>query len=121
MRKYTLPRPILIKRRADFQRVYQKGKTLSNHMIVIYIFRSDALANRIGFAAGKKLGSAPVRNRVKRLLRESFRLHRHEIEDGYALLLVGRKATTTAKRQDVERALMDLLRRAKLIKRRRQP
>lgn len=116
MRKFTLPRAILIKRRADFQRVYQKGKTFSNHMLVIYIFQADALADRIGFAAGKKLGSAPVRNRVKRLLRESYRLHRHEIAEGYALLLVGRKAATTASRQTVERALLDLLRRAKLLK-----
>ncbi|BEU88992.1 ribonuclease P protein component [Selenomonas sp. TAMA-11512] len=106
----------MIKRRADFQRVYQKGKTFSNRMIVIYVFRSDDLFGRVGFAAGKKLGSAPVRNRVKRLLRESYRLHREDIKDGYAILLVGRKAATAAKCQDVERALVDVLRRAKLLK-----
>lgn len=120
MRKYTLPRAILIKKRADFQRVYQKGKTLSNRMLVVYVFQEGALANRVGFAAGKKLGSAPVRNRVKRLLRESYRLHRREIREGHALLLVGRKAATAAKRQDVERALLDLLRRAKLLKSRKK-
>ena len=63
----TLPRRRMIKQHSDFQRVYRAGRSFANRYFVLYVFPSDAVRGRVGFAAGKKLGCAVTRNRVKRL------------------------------------------------------
>lgn len=102
----------MLKRRSDFQRVYRTGRSLANRYFVLYVFESDVLEGKVGFAAGKKLGCAVVRNRVKRLLRESYRKHQAELRPGLALLLVGRKAMAGATCDVVEKSFVSLGRRA---------
>ena len=63
MRMLTLPRRRIIKRRSDFQRVYRSGRSFANRYFVLYVFPSDGVRGRVGFAAGKKLGCAVTRNR----------------------------------------------------------
>ena len=104
---FDLPRARMIKRRNDFQRVYRSGRSFACHHLVMYVLRDKHLAGRAGFAAGKKLGGAVVRVRVKRLLRECWRLHQAE----WAVLLVGRRPMVEAKCQAVERDYVRLLRR----------
>ena len=102
----------MLKRRNDFQRVYRQGKSLANRYFVLYVFESEALAGKVGFAAGKKLGCAVKRNRVKRLLRESYRLHSPELRPGIALLLVGRQSMLDVKCPVVEKAFLSLGKKA---------
>ncbi len=102
----------MLKRRSDFQRVYRTGRSWANRYFVLYVFASDYLDGKVGFAAGKKLGCAVVRNRVKRLLRESYRKNQAQIKPGLALLLVGRKAMVDVKCDVVEKAFVSLGRRA---------
>ena len=106
----------MLKRRNDFQRVYRKGRSLANRYFVLYVFESDELSGRVGFAAGKKLGCAVKRNRVKGLLRESYRLHSPELRPGIALLLVGRQAMLDVKCPVVEKAFLSLGKKAGIFK-----
>ncbi len=108
---FDLPRSRMIKRRNDFQRVYRSGRSFACHHLVMYVLRDEHLAGRVGFAAGKKLGCAVVRVRVKRLLRECWRLHQAELPEDWAVLLVGRRPMVEAKCQAVERDYVRLLRR----------
>ena len=110
-----LPRSRILKKKKDFQAVYSRGKSYANRFLVLYVFRSHGLQGKVGFAAGKKLGNAVKRNRVKRLLRESYRLHQVEIEEGFSLLLVGRKAALDIKCQDLEKAFLALGRKAGIM------
>lgn len=108
----TLPRKKMLKRRSDFQRVYRTGRSWANRYFVLYVFESEVLEGKVGFAAGKKLGCAVVRNRVKRLLRESYRKHQAELKPGLALLMVGRKAMAGVKCDAVEKSFVSLGRKA---------
>ena len=112
----TLPRKRMLKRRSDFQRVYRTGRSWANRYFVLYAFESDRLEGKVGFAAGKKLGCAVTRNRVKRLLRETYRHHQDMVRPGLALLLVGRKAMVTVKCDVVEKAFQSRGKKAGVFK-----
>ena len=119
VKKLTLKRHRMLKRASYFQRVYRLGRSYASRYLVLYVFTVHPgernLKGEVGFAAGKKLGCAVRRVRVKRLLRESWRLHQHELAPHHALVLVGRKAAVRAKRQDVEQSFLALCRKAGLI------
>lgn len=108
---YRLPKKRILRDKKKFQTVYHHGRSYANRYMVLYVFQTED-DSRAGFAAGKKLGSAVVRNRVKRLLRESYRLSQKQLQKGYALLLIGRKATTEARLDEVRKAFCQLCGRA---------
>lgn len=116
MRMLTLPRRRIIKRRSDFQRVYRSGRSYANRYFVLYVFPAETVRGRVGFAAGKKLGCAVTRNRVKRLLRETYRLNQDRVREDAALLLVGRKPIVDIKCQAVEQAFLQLGQQAGIFK-----
>ena len=113
---YSLPRAKIFRGKMDFQKVYGEGRSWANRYLVLYVLFDRDLSGKVGFAAGKKLGAAPKRNRVKRLLREAYRLHQHEIEEDARLILVGRSPLLCAKRQEAEKAFLDLAWRAGILK-----
>ena len=117
MRLYELPREMIFRGKREFAAVYNHGRSYANGKMVLYVLRSDGLEGRVGFAAGKKLGGAVVRNRVKRMLREAYRLFQHEIRADYAIILVGRKTLVEAKSNVVSEAFRELCTRAKILKR----
>ena len=76
-----LPKESRIAKRADFLRVYEQGKRFEGRFMTVFILPSKRNLHRVGVTATKKaIGKAHDRNRAKRLLRESFRLSRPEIE-----------------------------------------
>lgn len=109
---YNLPKRRILRRRDDFQRVYHSGKSVANRYMVLYAVKSAKAKGCVGFAAGKKLGNAVARNRVKRLLRECYRLNQYSLKDGYNLLLVGRLSAVDVKYETLEKAFCYLARKA---------
>lgn len=114
-KKYTLPRTKMIKRRSDFQHVYQKGTSVAGRRMILYVLRDSRVAGKVGFAAGKKLGCAAVRSRTKRLLREAYRHLQHELRKDVGILLIGRAGLAAGKMQDAAIELRTLVRRAKIF------
>ncbi len=106
-----------LKREADFNRVRERGRNYSNRYIALYALRNELERSRVGIAAGKKLGKAHVRVRVKRLLREAIRLRYVRIQPGWDLLLVARAACVDQKLATVAPAVEEILRRASLLAR----
>ena len=114
--KYSLQKKLIVKENSDFQKIYRCGRSLANKNMVMYYCKAFHPSHKVAFAAGKKLGNAVTRNRVKRLLREVYRLHRHEIKDDYCLLLVGRAAAVDLKSTALEKSFYSLCKRANILK-----
>ena len=84
-----------LSRSQDFDRVYRSGRSVANRYLVLYYFRRSPAGetpspSRIGFSVSKRIGSAVERNRLKRVLREAFRLNEHKIKSEFDFVLIAR-------------------------------
>ena len=111
---FELGRDKIFRGKREFNKVYSKGRSLANREMVIYILEDETLRGKVGFAAGKKLGCAVIRNRVKRLLREAYRLNQHNIKPNCRIILVGRKNLVEAKADVAIKSFCDICKRAKI-------
>jgi ribonuclease P protein component len=96
-----------------FSLIHREGRGWANRLLVLKIIPNDLDRNRFGFLAGKRIGKAVVRNRVKRRLREVVRLA--PMKDGWDIILIARKGTSEASYHQLKRAAEDLLKRARLL------
>ena len=111
---FELGRNKILRGKNEFNKVHSKGHSLANREMVLYILEDENLNGKVGFAAGKKLGCAVIRNRVKRILREAYRLNQHNIKKNCAIILVGRKNLVAAKCDVAIKSLKDICKRAKI-------
>ncbi len=78
-----------------FQRLYRTAG-VANSYVVLYARKNGTSANRVGITVSKKLGHAVVRNRVRRRLREVYRLHEDKFQPGWDIVIVARSKAVTA-------------------------
>ena len=96
-----------IRRRAEFQRVYEDGIRINGRFSTIFVLPNKQEIGRLGIAATKKLGGSVQRNRAKRLIREVFRLNK--IAAGFDVVVIPRRelleASLTALESDYRTTL----------------
>ena len=114
---YELPKSSIIRNKFEFNRVYSKGRSYVNQMMIIHLVNSDNVKGKVGFAVGKKIGNAVVRNRIKRLMREAYRISQHCINQNVSMILIARKPLVEAKSYLVKKSFIDLCKKAKIVKR----
>ena len=91
-----------------FRRLYHKGKSCANKYLVLYCRKNGSQENRIGLTVSGKLGHAVVRNKIRRRLREIYRLHESEFLPGRDIVVVARSRTVGAPYAKLERAFLSL-------------
>lgn len=112
-----LGRRARIKQGRDFLRVRQAGERAVKGCLIANWLRLPLEArSRLGVVVSKKVGNSVVRSRVKRLLRESYRQHQHELTQPLDLVLVARPSIAGKDFVSVERDLIATLRQAGLLK-----
>ena len=80
-----------LKKNYEFKRVFQKGKSYATKNVKIYIFNNTTKENKIGVAISVKAGNAVKRNKVKRLIRESYRTINKDLKKGYNMVFLWNK------------------------------
>ena len=78
-----------------FRRLYGTAG-YANGFLVLYARKNHTQKNRVGLTVGKKLGHAVVRNRVRRRLREVYRLHEEKFQPGWDIVMVARTKAVDA-------------------------
>ena len=98
-----------------FRRLYRKGASSANRYLVLYCRENGTDCNRLGLTVSAKLGHAVRRNRVRRRLREIYRLHEPEFRRGRDLVIVVRQRGMDASYQELETACLSLARHLELL------
>ena len=91
-----------------FRRLYHRGDSAANRYLVVYCRKNGTRRNRVGLTVGAKLGHAVERNRLRRRLREIYRLHEQQFARGYDLVVVARTAAMQASYRQLEGAYLHL-------------
>jgi len=79
-----------VRNKKDYVRIYQQGNRGYSEHFTWIMHRSPAGIRRLGITAGKKVGKAVKRNRIKRLLRELFRLNKSRLPQGQDIVIMVR-------------------------------
>ncbi|SHK04135.1 ribonuclease P protein component [Tepidibacter formicigenes] len=108
-----------IKKDSEFRHVYKQGKSFANRLLVMYILKNDLDINRVGFSVSKKVGISVVRNHVKRLIKESFRLISKDdkVKTGYDIVFISRVAAKDSDFNSIQKSMINLFKKANIIKR----
>lgn len=104
-----------LKRNKEFRRVYRIGKSAGSRTLVLIYAPGRQPDKKIGFAVGRKIGGAVVRNRVKRRLREAVTPLLPEIAPGCRLIFIARSPILDADFGEIQTTVRRLVEKAGLI------
>lgn len=99
----------------DFQKVRKEGLSWAHPLMVLCTFPNSLGHNRFGFSVSRRIGSAVVRNRAKRRIREAVRLC-EGVEQGWDMVFIARAPLPDARFDSIRQAVEALLRRADLLR-----
>ena len=97
-----------------FRRLYATPAQ-ANGYLVLYARRNRSTQNRVGVTVGKKLGHAVVRNRVRRRLREVYRLNETKFAPGWDIVVVARSRCIKADFSKLTKAYLSLAEKAGIL------
>lgn len=113
-----MKKTITLKKNYEFKYVFNKGAFYGSNLLNVYVLRINQNINKIGIVVGKKNYKAAKRNRVKRLMRESYRLIENNLKVGYSIIIMwkNKKEFEYANFIDIQEQLINILKRAKVFK-----
>ncbi|MCD8353982.1 MAG: ribonuclease P protein component [Clostridiales bacterium] len=111
-----MKKTVTIKSNRDFQRLYRRGRSAAGPTLALYWQRNRKGESRVGITTGTKLGHAVVRNRVRRQIREIYRLHKDELIPGRDIVIVARVRAVSAGYHAMERDFLRLTKKLGLRK-----
>ncbi len=97
-----------LKKNADFNLVYQSGRSLANKYLVMYVRENGVNKNKLGISVSKKVGNSIVRHRLTRLVRESYRLQEDHFRCGLDIVVIARNSAKDKGYREIESALIHL-------------
>jgi ribonuclease P protein component len=119
--RYTFRKQERIRTAREFARVKRNGRSFNSRGIILTIMRDNACnaANRpprLGLVVGRKFGNAVRRNRMKRLIREAFRLTKHRLMPGSDIVAYPAPAAGLLTFHEIQALLLDITARAGIVR-----
>jgi ribonuclease P protein component len=114
---YRFTKDERIRNRNDFLRIYAEGGRYVCPEFAGFHLKTGNALSRLGMSVGKKIGGSVVRNRLKRRIREIFRLHKHLLKPGYDIVINARKGDSSY--SELKEAMLGFFTSAGLMAKRR--
>jgi len=100
----------------EFKRLYNKGRNAATKCVVIYCMRNGKPVNKLGITVSTKLGGAVKRNRIRRRLKEIYRLNENALRSGYSIVLIARQRSRYAGWSELESSVLYLFKKLGLLR-----
>ena len=100
----------------QFSNVYKNGRSKANKYLIVYILENNTSYNRLGINVSKKVGNSVIRHRIKRLIKESYRLQENMFNSGLDIVVVARGSASSISFNEMDSALLHLMRLHKVMK-----
>ena len=97
-----------LKKNTDFKIVYNKGKSLADKYLVMYILKNGSGSNRLGISVSKKVGNSVIRHHITRLVRESYRIKEDRYKTGLDIVFIARIRANDADFHSIEKSVLKL-------------
>ena len=107
---------VTVKENYEFRRIYRKGRSAVSPCMVVYCQKNRQGRSRLGVTVSTKLGHAVVRNRVRRRLREIYRLNSPAMKTGWDIVVVARTRCADAEYRRMEKAFLQACGKLGLMK-----
>ena len=107
---------VSLKENYAFRRLYAKGKSAATPLLVVYFRKNGRKENRLGLTVSTKVGKAVERNRVRRRLREIYRLNEDKLLSGLDIIIVARVRSKAAAYRELEQHYLSLCARLGLLR-----
>ncbi len=104
-----------LKKNREFKFIYEHAKSYANRYLVMYVFKNNSEKNRVGIQVSKKVGNSVIRHRIKRLIKESYRLHEEMFNSGLDIVVIARVSAKDADYQKIESALLHVANLHKIV------
>ncbi len=112
--RFKLPRARRLHLASEFQAVRAAGRSWTGKYLVLATL-AEAGPSRIGIITTKRIGSAAVRSKLRRKIREVFRLNQHRIRGGFWLVTIVRASSVEASSLELHREWLRLAERASIL------
>lgn len=86
-----MKKTVMLKKNYEFRTVLTRGTCYRGNLIDIYVKKNHQNINRLGIAVGKKAGNSVKRNKIKRLIRENYRLLEENMKIGNSIIILWKK------------------------------
>ena len=100
----------------QFQFVYDYGRSYANKYLVMFVMDNNTETSRLGISVSKKVGNSVIRHRVKRLIKESYRLHEEMFNSGLDIVIIARVTANNISYKEIESAVLHLGRLLKIMR-----
>ena len=101
MEKQSFEKKERVRKRKNYLNIYQRGVRVHSSNFTVILNPNPSGEKRLGVTVSKKVGNAVKRNRIKRLLREFFRLNKDRLPDSRDMVVIAKKDVSALKYQDV--------------------
>ena len=100
-----------LKKNYQFKFVYNRGKSIANRYLVMYVLKNGKDFNRLGLSVSKKVGISVIRSRVTRLIKENYRLSEEKFKRGFDIVIIARNSCAGASFWDINKAFIHLIKK----------
>ena len=108
-------KPNVLRNQKDFSSIYKRGKSVGDRCVVVFYRKNGLDYSRTAFLASKKVGNSVVRNRARRLMKESYRSLKDQIPAGYDMIFIARTTICNLKCADVKKSIEAALKRCGIL------
>ncbi len=108
LKNFGLPKACLLRKSREFEQVYKKGKRLHGDGFTLIYCRNNLDSSRVGISIHRQIKGAVKRNRLKRIIRESFRLNRELYPSKADIIMAIKPENTFTSPESVSQAVSHL-------------